>query len=343
MNPDTPWIVSFIQQAFSQYPNQAEDDGTHLSFGNNGKVYIATVQEWGVGPSGHGAVLKDSEHQIEAILSRGTQSFYDSASNSYQEAPFDVRNHLIKLLDFKLVFAYKETVPQVHLVVNEFSIDIENGKSKNVVPKKKLMRNQAVRSLMESMHQQIPRSPKTARPGKSRDHTVRNTPTQTPTKGNALGGFGSQGFSSQMPSNQNAFEQLAQAPAPLQTLFAGNDSREALLKLLSSAGGAGQAAPKPTSNTGDCSTPSSVARPPINSHSRDSNSDDDEGSIHSQGEHLQLKQSPCAMRFSLLPKSDPEEHRMLNISQLFMKAEVLGLRRICRLTRGSAPMPRQIH
>ncbi|KAJ5722442.1 hypothetical protein N7488_000477 [Penicillium malachiteum] len=354
MNPDTPWIVSFIQQAFSQYPNQAEDDGSHLSFGNNGNFYIATVQEWGVGPSGHGAVLKDSEHQIDAVLSRGTQSFYDPASNSYQKGPSDVRNHLIKLLDFKLVFTYKETVPHVHLIVNEFSIDFENGKSKNVVPKKKLIRNQAVRSLMESMHQQIPGSPKTARPGKSRDHTVRNTPTQTPTKSNALGGFGSQGFSSQTPSNQNAFGQLPQAPAvrshntnellqhlgptspgtlnqntsfslqQLQTLFAGNDSREELLKVLSSAGGTGQVAPKPTSNTGDRSTLSSVARPPINSRSRDSKSDD-EGSINSQGKTSPAQTKPVRHEVPSSTKKRPRETSDVISQTAFHESRSIGL------------------
>ncbi|KAJ6021772.1 hypothetical protein N7540_007276 [Penicillium herquei] len=324
MNPDTPWIVSFIKQAFSQYPNQAvEDDGTHLSFSNNGKVYIATVQEWGVGPSEHGAVLKDSEHQIDAVLSRGTQSLDDSTSNSYQKAPCDVRNHMIKLLDFKLVFTYKSTVPQVHLIVNEFSIDIENGKSKNVVPKKKLFKNQAIKSLMESLRQEIQGSPKTTKPGNSRDHAGKNIePTQTQTQRKPLGEFGSQGFSSQIPPNQDSFEQFPQAPATrshytnellqrlgpnspgtlnqntsfsvqqLQMLLASDDSRESLMKLLNSAVGTEQVTPKPTLNTGDPSTPSSVARPPINSRSRDSNSDN-EGSIDSQGRKSPAQTKPA--------------------------------------------------
>lgn len=109
---------------------------------------VGFFYQWDLGPSHDSAQLIDADNQILAMFPRGLSDskIFTPNSHSKETSP---RKHSIQLLDFTLVFPYLTSTPDVHLNVNSFRINWEEGPIKGLKPSKKLRKNQTVKVLLD--------------------------------------------------------------------------------------------------------------------------------------------------------------------------------------------------
>ncbi|CAI7587063.1 unnamed protein product [Penicillium glandicola] len=154
MNPVSPWIAALADQCLSFYLGQNDQDEIQvedfdgcLSFRiRRPTLKTAIVVSWDPGEHNHRATFTDSKNQIDAII------LYDSpdAQGGTSPCPPSIKGgprHLVELSDIRLIFTYSAPVPDVCLYVSRFTIR-QNAVSKGDVPKPKLRKTAALRTLM---------------------------------------------------------------------------------------------------------------------------------------------------------------------------------------------------
>ena len=107
---------------------------------------MSFVYKWGQGENRHCATFTDSKNQIEAIILRDSPD----AQGDTSPCPPSIKGgprHLVELSDIKLILTYSASTPDVYLQVNRFTIR-PNAVSRGDVPKPKLKKTPAVRTLM---------------------------------------------------------------------------------------------------------------------------------------------------------------------------------------------------
>lgn len=110
---------------------------------------MVASHQWGPGSS---AKLMDADGQILAMFPNDSSDKNLSTSNPYSNET-NPKSHRIQLLEFAVVFTYSTFTPDVHLNVNRFSIDWQEGIIKGLKPTKMLRRNKAVKVLLEKAFQ----------------------------------------------------------------------------------------------------------------------------------------------------------------------------------------------
>ncbi|KAJ5919803.1 hypothetical protein N7454_009638 [Penicillium verhagenii] len=201
MTSESSWISLFIQQVLPVYLNQTtqddvevEDDGSSISFRlrDYGHGYIATVAEWGMGPSDDEAVLNDAKLRIDATIAPDLLPVCLIDSTTAQPIATNPKKYSIRLLDFKLVVPHKTRLPNPRLFINKFEIEWDKG-TKGLVPKKKLQNYRDVRNLLNTVYDKA----------KSLRGAVHSTPiSSAPPQNNVQDNISNQPAESQQISSQ---------------------------------------------------------------------------------------------------------------------------------------------
>ncbi|KAJ5500270.1 hypothetical protein N7453_009321 [Penicillium expansum] len=176
MNPVSPWIAALADQCLSFYLGQNDQDEVQvedvdgcLSFTiRKLTLKTAVVVSWEQGEHNHRATFTDSKNQIDAIISRDSPD----AQGATSPCPPSVKGgprHLVELSDIKLIFTYSAASPDVCLHVNRLTIH-RNAVPKGDVPKPKLKKAAALRSLMTMVCEKIQQT---------REHAGPNSQTNT--------------------------------------------------------------------------------------------------------------------------------------------------------------------
>lgn len=113
---------------------------------------MVASHQWGLGSSHDSAKLIDADGQILAMFPCDLSNANILTPNSHSNET-NPKNHRIQLLDFAVVFTYSTSTPDVHLNVNRFRIDWQEGIIKGLKPTKMLRRNKTVRVLLEKAFQ----------------------------------------------------------------------------------------------------------------------------------------------------------------------------------------------
>ncbi|KAF3386760.1 hypothetical protein F1880_000632 [Penicillium rolfsii] len=155
MSVPAPWLATLVEQCLGSYLGQTshndievEDDGATLRFRKHGITSVAAVFEWALGSSHDSAKLIDAEGQILATFPHDLLKANLSTPNSYSNET-SPKNHKIQLLDFAVVFTYSTSTPDVHLNIDRFRINWQEGAIKGLKPTKMLRRNKTVKALLE--------------------------------------------------------------------------------------------------------------------------------------------------------------------------------------------------
>ncbi|CAG8259424.1 unnamed protein product [Penicillium nalgiovense] len=154
MSPVSPWIAALADQCLSFYLGQNDQDEVQvedidgcLSFSiRRPALKTAVVVSWGQGENRHCATFTDSKNQIDAIILRDSPD----AQGDTSPCPPSIKGgprHLVELSDIKLIFTYSTSTPDVYLQVKRFTIH-PNAVSRGDVPKPKLKKTPALRTLM---------------------------------------------------------------------------------------------------------------------------------------------------------------------------------------------------
>lgn len=179
MSVPAPWLATFVEQCLGSYLGktahngiEVEDDGATLSFRKPELTSLAAISEvcslclntrykkadiplgfhqWGLGSSHDRACLMDADNQILAMFPHDLSDLSPLPPHSKETNP---RKHQIELLEFALVFTYSTSTPDVHLNVNRFRINWQEGIIQGLTPTKKLRRNRTVKVLLDKALQE---------------------------------------------------------------------------------------------------------------------------------------------------------------------------------------------
>lgn len=152
----------------------------------------------------------DSDNQIDAKISQDAMVAFRPETSNAQSMGRSPEKHEIELLDFKLVFMYSTSTPNLSLEVNSFRIDWEKGIQK-FTPSKKLKKNKHVKVLLDRAFQRVKSSQIAIQSTGTRTSLPQSSGSDIPhdgqrghTQNNALEGVASQQLSSQMNANDSA-------------------------------------------------------------------------------------------------------------------------------------------
>lgn len=190
MSVPAPWLATFVEQCLGFYLGntahngiEVEDDGATLSFRKPELTSVAAISEvcplflytryqradrltgfyqWGLGSSHDSACLMDADNQILAMFPHDLSDPKILPANPHSKET-NPRKHQIELLDFALVFTYSTSTPDVHLNVNRFRINWQEGTIQGLTPTKKLRRNRTVKLLLDKAFQEAKSKKVTAR------------------------------------------------------------------------------------------------------------------------------------------------------------------------------------
>lgn len=190
MSVPAPWLATFVEQCLDFYLGntahngiEVEDDGATLSFRKPKLTSVAAISEvcpfslytsyqradrlagfyqWGLGSSHDSACLMDADNQILAMFPHDLSDPKILPTNPHWKE-MNPRKHQIELVDFALVFTYSTSTPDVHLNVNRFHINWQDGTIHGLKPTKKLRRNRTVKLLLDKALQEAKSKKLTAR------------------------------------------------------------------------------------------------------------------------------------------------------------------------------------
>lgn len=152
----------------------------------------------------------DSDNQIDAKISQAAIDAFRLELSNQQSTSCRPEKHEIELLDFKLVFMYSTSTPDIRLEVNSFRINWDKGVQK-FTPSKKLKKNKHVKLLLDRALQRVKNPQKAVQSDGTKTSLTQSSETDIPhdgqpgpTQNNAMDGVASQQLFSQVPSNDAA-------------------------------------------------------------------------------------------------------------------------------------------
>ncbi|CAI7675019.1 unnamed protein product [Penicillium pancosmium] len=219
------WIASLVERCLGFYIDQTsgsrievEDNGACLSFRISQPSCLALISEWGIGPTGDGAVLIDANNQIPGTIPNESLI----VSNPVSSASKSPQKRCIELLDFTLVVTYSDPSPDIRLCVNRCRIDWQ-GKEHSFTPKKKLKKNNTIKKLLDKVLQRVRDSQKT------RQLAADDTPSAKPLQSEVEASI-----HQSSPENNNGSQIFSQVTASQHDPLEGNSKAKSFLQTGSS-------------------------------------------------------------------------------------------------------------